>query len=576
MVKIKRWLMAPVFPGDEIKTRRAVLLNSSLINFMTLIPLLIIGDLLSNKTPLYLYFISLLAFLICLLCYRWMQHGKLHLASLTLVSMGLLIITLTLANLGTIRSPTANLYLLMVITGGLLFDFNGMVIITILCSFLIALLIGAENAGMLPRPDYSLNIAQWFSYTALFGWVGSLTYSGLKEIRSALARADLENLELKHTEDALRKSEEKYRTLFEESFDGIFVTSTDGKVLDMNKMGIALLGYHSKEEIQKINLTQDVYLNPNERGLYLKKVNGLGTAEFETVIKRKNGEKITVYLIVSVVKDDSGMITSYRGIIHDITEKKKAEEEIKALNRELEQRVIERTARLEAANKELEAFSYSVSHDLRAPLRRIGGFVGILSEQINPILDQQNRHYMGLISKSVKHMGELIDDLLLFSKTEHSELRKTIIDLNQLLRIVIREIEVDVQGRNIHWQIGNIPPVAGDFNMLKMVLVNLVSNAVKFTSPRAQAEIEIGCDTSFEKEFILFVRDNGVGFDMDYAHKLFGVFQRLHKVDEFEGTGIGLANVRSIIERHGGRTWAEGKPNQGATFYFSLPKTDNP
>ena len=257
----------------------------------------------------------------------------------------------------------------------------------------------------------------------------------------------------------------------------------------------------------------------------------------------------------------------------DNAARRQAEAEIARLNANLEQRVHERTAELEAANKELEAFSYSVSHDLRGPLRHIDGFLGLLKGKIEPTLDEESRHYMATIADAALRMAALIDDLLSFSRTGRFEMNKSQVDLGELVREVIKEFEPEAQGRAVVWRIGELPVLAGDRAMLRVVLVNLISNALKFTQPRARTEIGIGCQPSREGETVVFVRDNGVGFDMKYADKLFGVFERLHDVDEFEGTGIGLANVRRIIDRHGGTTWAEGKVDGGATFYFSLPQS---
>jgi|GEM_PF-930842 PAS domain S-box-containing protein len=257
----------------------------------------------------------------------------------------------------------------------------------------------------------------------------------------------------------------------------------------------------------------------------------------------------------------------------DITDRKQAEEEIRKLNLELEQRVRDRTAQLEAANQELEAFAYSVSHDLRAPLRHVDGFLELLQKQASKALDAKSEHYMATILDSTRRMGMLIDDLLSFSRMGRWEMLKKPVALNLLVQEVIQEFEPETQDRSIRWQVADLPVVIGDQAMLRLALVNLISNALKFTRPRPQAEIEIGWQPSREPETIIYVRDNGVGFDMKYADNLFGVFQRLHRLEEFAGTGIGLANVRRIIHRHGGRTWAEGELDHGATFYFSLPRT---
>ncbi len=233
------------------------------------------------------------------------------------------------------------------------------------------------------------------------------------------------------------------------------------------------------------------------------------------------------------------------------------------------QKVQAANQQLEATNRELESFSYSVSHDLRAPLRHIDGFVGLLQKHPNP-LGEEGRRYLNIISEAAKQMGHLIDDLLNFSRMSRTEMRAVAVDLESLFQEARRSLQSEIQGRRILWKTHGLPEVHGDPAMLRQVCINLLSNAIKYTRPRDPAQIEIGCAAAPPGEVALFVRDNGVGFDMQYAHKLFGVFQRLHRADEFEGTGIGLANVRRIISRHGGRTWAEAKAGEGATFYFTL------
>lgn len=258
-------------------------------------------------------------------------------------------------------------------------------------------------------------------------------------------------------------------------------------------------------------------------------------------------------------------------------DRERARQEVVELNRRLEERVADRTAQLELANQELESFSYSVSHDLRAPLRHIDGFLDLLKRRTATSLDEPSRHYMATISEAARRMSALIDDLLSFSRMGRSEMAAGDVDLAALASEIIKELSPETAERTVQWRVGALPVVRGDRAMLRVVLVNLIANALKFTRPRAEAVIDIGCQpggdpATKDTEAVVFVRDNGVGFDMAYADKLFGVFQRLHRVDEFEGTGIGLANVRRVIKRHGGRTWAEGTVDGGATFFFSLPR----
>lgn len=237
---------------------------------------------------------------------------------------------------------------------------------------------------------------------------------------------------------------------------------------------------------------------------------------------------------------------------------------------QLETLVEKRTAQLESANKELEAFSYSVSHDLRAPLRHIDGFSDLLTRHAGSMLDDKGKRYLRMISDSVKEMGTLIDDLLSFSRMSRAQMKESQVDVGKIVNEVIDSLAPECEGRNIEWDISALPSIRADPSLLRMVFQNLLGNAIKYTRPRENAVIRVSSEKK-GSDVIFCVKDNGVGFDMQYAGKLFGVFQRLHRADEFEGTGIGLANVRRIIQRHQGTTWAEGEVDKGASFFFSLP-----
>jgi PAS domain S-box-containing protein len=393
------------------------------------------------------------------------------------------------------------------------------------------------------------------------------------EIVSQVGDLSWDIVEHKRAEEALRQSEQKFRLLYDNAPLGYQSLDEDGLIIEINQTWLDILGYAREEVIGRWIgdfLTPDYVEYFTKNFPCFKETGEINDIQFELV--QRDGTIITTSFSGKIAHDAQGRFLRTHCMFQDITARKRAEEEIRRLNLELEQRVIDRTAQLEAANQELEAFAYSVSHDLRAPLRHIDGFLELLEKRTATTLDDKSQHYMTTIFDSTRRMGLLIDDLLSFSRMGRCEMLKKLVDLNGLIQEVIQELEPEVQGRAIRWQVADFPMVSGDAAMLRIVLINLISNALKFTRPRPQAEIGLGCLPGRETETIIFIRDNGVGFDMHYADKLFGVFQRLHHQDEFEGTGIGLANVRRIINRHGGRTWAEGKVNQGATFYFSLPK----
>ncbi|HEX3626355.1 MAG TPA: PAS domain S-box protein [Verrucomicrobiae bacterium] len=368
--------------------------------------------------------------------------------------------------------------------------------------------------------------------------------------------------ERRHAEE-VQEERDRY---FDLSRELICVLGFDGYFKNLNPAWKWTLGFSTEEMMARPYME---FVHPDDRA----------ATEAEDEKLKKGGE--TIYFENRLLCKDntwrwfawSARAALPQNVIYgtgrDISERKLAHEKIEKLNADLQSH----TRQLEETNKELEAFSYSVSHDLRAPLRHIDGFVKMLVKQSGPQLDDRGKRYLDIIADSAQKMGNLIDDLLVFSRMSRAELRRTRVSTDSLVHEAVEGLQTDINGRHIDWKIAALPEVDADPAMLQQVWVNLIANAVKYTRPRDPAKIEIGCEDSGNGEYVFFVHDNGVGFDMQYAHKLFGVFQRLHRAEEFEGTGIGLANVGRIVHRHGGRVWAEGRPDAGATFYFSLPKT---
>ncbi len=417
----------------------------------------------------------------------------------------------------------------------------------------------------------------------------------------------LDITERKQAEAALMESEERYRTLVEMSPDGIAL-HRDDKLIYANVAAANLLGAESPNHL--VGRSIDKIVHPDHWETTKKRgermaAGAQGLYPAEDVYLKLDGTAVPVEVSVAELMYQGE--TAVQVIFRDISQRKQIEQELARNREKLETLVAERTAelqqrvaeverlnagmvnlladlqaanekvtqtahRLEESNAELESFAYSVSHDLRAPLRHISGFVNMLQKRESGRLDEKSAHFLQVIAQATTRMGQLIDDLLSFSRTGRQELFTQPVDVNKLVSEARQELALVTENRNIAWKIDTLPTVTADAALLRQVWANLLENAIKYTAPREEAHIEIGVLPPDENdEITFFVRDNGVGFDDRYVDKLFGVFQRLHRDDEFDGTGIGLATVRRIISRHNGRAWAEGKVGEGATFYFTLP-----
>lgn len=376
--------------------------------------------------------------------------------------------------------------------------------------------------------------------------------------------------EQKEDRARIRDSEEKYRTLFESSLDGIVSVDMDGIITGANRAYLDMLGY-SLDEVKGLTYQQ---LTPEkwhamEQDLIDSQVNVRGFSDFyEKEYVRRDGSVFPISIRTWLIEDERGEPVGMWAIVRDVTEHKRIEEERRTLNQEMERRVIERTAQLQAANQEMEAFSYSVSHDLRAPLRAIEGFSRMLMEEHSDRLDEEGLRLLSIIRQNSDYMGELIEHLLMLSRVDRRELAEVEVDMNALARQVAEEHQQSLDGRILDFALEDLPPAKGDPLLWHQVWENLLSNAVKFTRYEDRAQVQVGC-LKGDGENIYFVKDNGAGFDMKHADRLFGVFRRLHSPEEYEGVGVGLALVQRIVRRHGGRVWAQGKPGEGATFYFT-------
>ena len=385
------------------------------------------------------------------------------------------------------------------------------------------------------------------------------------------ANQGLENEMAERTriEARLREAEVRYRSLFEQSPDGVVIVNPEtAQAIEFNDTAHRQLGYSRDEFARLSTLDYEAAEEPEETAAHIEKIMRAGRDDFETRHRTKDGEVRNVLVTVQTIELSSRPYLY--AVFRDITERKRAEAAIQKLNADLERWA----ADLEAANKELEAFSYSVSHDLRAPLRAVDGFSRILLEDYAAQLTPDAQRYLHLVRDNSRQMGRLVDDLLAFSRLGRQSVQAQTVAMTPLVRQALDELRAEQEGRQVEIIIGDLPECKADPALLRQVWINLLSNALKFTGKREAARVEIGCQRT-DGEDVYFVKDNGVGFDMRYRDKLFGVFQRLHRAEEYEGTGVGLAIVQRIIHRHGGQVSVEAVVDKGAAFYFTLGGDNN-
>lgn len=361
--------------------------------------------------------------------------------------------------------------------------------------------------------------------------------------------------------------------LVESSDDAIVGKDLQGIVTSWNHAAERLFGFSAGEMVgQAVSRIIPADRQDEEARILAAIARGETVRNFETVRLRKDGGVVDVSVTISAVRDHAGRVVGASKVARDITERKRSEETIRQLNASLERRVEERTAQLEAANSELEAFSYSVSHDLRAPLRAADGFSQAVLDDYGGLLPEEGQRYLRTIRNSTQRMGALIDDLLAFARLSRLEMSRKVVDLDELVGGVLSELGRPWSDRTVNLALGPLPKASCDPALMRQVWINLLGNALKYTGKRERAEIEAGCLREAGGD-VFFVRDNGAGFDMRYAQKLFGVFQRMHRAEDFEGTGVGLAIVKRIVDRHGGRVWADSAVDRGSTFFFTLGGT---
>jgi PAS domain S-box-containing protein len=574
---IRQFFGAPRFPGDDEQTRQAETLNALLLSQLSV---LVVGGclgwvfLFAEKTVSGLGILSGIAFTLWLK--GQLNRGRVSSAGMLNGLFTFPIVTALVYVSGGVSSADTFLYFAVVVALGLSVGMRSALFAAGLGSAALLAMAMAEHAGyafprILPLPPFS----RWFIFTISMIWVIVPLHITLKRLAEAIGEARRELRERQTIELALRESEERYRLISSVSSDYIFSTAVDtqGSVRQVWAAGAfeAITGY-TLSEIEAIGGWRNI-VHPDDAGTDeadMAAMRANRRVHSELRIIRKDNTVRWVRVHAQPVWDErENRLRGIYGGVEDITDQRRAEDELHSLNTELERRVAERTSQLEAANREVENFSYTIAHDLRSPARAMIGFSRLLGDEHASQLDEGGRKYLAHIRDGAERMGRMIDGFLEFTRLGRAALHLQQVSVNRLVARALEELKPSHAGRDIQFRLANLPDCTADPDMLQQVWAQLLANAVKFTRPRATAVIEAG-SLHTDHGLAYFVRDNGIGFDMQYAGKLFGLFQRLHQSDDYKDAGIGLATVQRIIQRHGGRIWAEAQVDGGAAFYFTV------
>jgi PAS domain S-box-containing protein len=579
-----------------VEARMAVLVRGVLLIALAVAVAVLLGNHLITGTFPPTMWVVAAAVPVTLVLLELVRRGRVRAATLALIFLLYAVIAGVVLTRGSVRVSASSLVIVIGALSGMVLGRSAMVVSLGAGVALLGGLALAEARGLLGSGGSGSLFSFWLAISAFAIATGAVLFFGRRMAEEALAQAGRALDERRQAEEAVSRSEARFRSIFENANTGMAFCDAAGLMVDFNEELRALLGFEA-DALRRMNIADFTHPDdiPQER-IYFEEVLA-GRRERYRMEKRyvgAGGGVIWVDLSVAAIRNAQGEAEYFVGVVNDITERKHAEEEVRRLtaeaeraraqreadilatNQALEQRVEARTAELAAANRELEAFSYSVSHDLRAPLRHIDGYAQMLADELGGDLGEQGRELLSRMRRSVARMNLLIEDLLELSRVGRTQPRPQQVDLSLLAREIMASFEADEPGRAVETAVAEGIAVTADAGLIRNALENLLGNAWKYTGRKSQGRIEFGAAHSGENGLHYFVRDNGAGFDMKYADKLFQPFQRLHGKNEFEGTGVGLAIVQRIIHRHGGRIWAEAQPEAGATFYFTLGEVAAP